>query len=185
MSVVINIDNIGQGYEYGLGFSGSIQATKWFMINPYGKIYRQHVESTGAKTVLLPQKDHNAWQVSMYALVKLPKGFNLWSYVTYNSPSISFQSTNYRSPLYVLGLEKSIMKDKGKIGINWYELFKDRFRFQRQVTDNGLVYQDDDNHVRLSTLVSMKFTYHFSYGREVKKLERQKSLESDGSGGLN
>jgi hypothetical protein len=186
--MVMTTNNLGKGYEYGIGFSGSINATKWLLLNPYTRIYRQHIN--GNKSGLeagydVPETNNNAWQASLYAMAKLPKGFALWTYATYNSPTIGLQTTNYRDCLYLIGLEKNIMKDKGKIGINWYEPFKNKFRFNRNVTQNQFVYQDDDNHVKLGTLISLKFTYRFSKGKEVKKLNRQNNSESDAKGGIN
>jgi outer membrane receptor protein involved in Fe transport len=184
----MNTSNLGKGYEYGIGFSGTINATKWLLLNPYVRVYRQHIEGnkSGQESGYdIPVSNNSAWQTSMYAMAKLPKGFALWTYATYNSPTVSLQNTNYRDCLYVFGVEKTIMKDKGKIGINWYEPFKTKFRFNRNVTENQFIYQDDDNFVRLSTLVSVKFTYHFNRGKEVKKLDRQKNSESDAKGGLN
>ena len=178
------IDNLGTADEFGLGVSASIKVNSWLMINPYFKGFYSHSNSfVNADFNIKAQEDYG-WMGNVYATAKLPKGFNLWCYATYASPVTSLQSTHYRDALYLIGLEKSIWKDKGKIGINWYEPFKSKFRFTRTVTQSPGVYQDDDNFVQLKTLLSLKFTYRFSKGKEVKKLERQKSLESDGKGGL-
>ena len=180
------VDNVGNGYEYGLGLSGSIQATKWLTLNPYVRMYQQHVEGNSSSLIYgIPNQDHFAWQASMYATCQLPKGFVLWTYATYTSPSAALQTTNYRDALYIIALEKNILKDKAKIGINYYEPFYHKFRFNRTVSQGTTFRQDDDNHVDLGVLVSLKFTYRFSYGKEVKKLDRQKNLENDGKGGLN
>lgn len=178
------IDNLGTADEFGLGVSASIKVNSWLMVNPYFKgFYSRSNSFVNADFNIKAQEDFG-WMGNIYATAKLPKGFNLWCYATYASPVTSIQSTHYRDALYLVGLEKSIWKDKGKIGINWYEPFKTKFRFSRTVTQSTGIYQDDDNFVQLRTLISLKFTYRFNKGKEVKKLDRQKSLESDGKGGL-
>jgi len=178
------IDNLGTADEFGLGLSASIKVNKWLMINPYFRGFYSHSNSFVNADFNIDAKEDFGWMGNIYATATLTKGLNLWCYATYASPVTSMQSTHYRDALYLIGLEKSIWKDKGKIGINWYEPFKSDFRFNRNVTKSPGLVQDDDNFVKLRTLISLKFTYRFNKGKEVKKLERQKSLESDGKGGL-
>jgi hypothetical protein len=178
------IDNLGTADEFGLGVTASIKVNSWLMLNPYFKGFYSRSNSFVNADFNIGAKEDFGWMGNIYATAKLPKGFNLWYYATYASPVTSMQSTRYRDALYLVGLEKSIWKDKGKIGINWYEPFKSQFRFSRTVSKGPGIYQDDDNYVKLRTLISLKFTYRFNKGKEVKKLERQKSLESDGKGGL-
>jgi outer membrane receptor protein involved in Fe transport len=178
------IDNLGTADEFGLGLSASIKVNKWLMINPYFRGFYSHSNSFVNADFNIDAKEDFGWMGNIYATATLTKGLNLWCYATYASPVTSMQSTHYRDALYLIGLEKSIWKDKGKIGINWYEPFKSDFRFSRNVTKSPGLIQDDDNFVKLRTLISLKFTYRFNKGKEVKKLERQKSLESDGKGGL-
>ena len=178
------VDNLGTADEFGIGVSASIKVNKWLMINPYFRGFYSHSNSFVNTDFNIEAKEDFGWIGNIYATATLTKGLNLWCYATYASPVTSMQSTRYRDALYLFGLEKSIWKDKGKIGINWYEPFKSNFRFNRVVSKSQGFYQDDDNFVKLRTLVSLKFTYRFNKGKEVKKLERQKSLESDGKGGL-
>jgi len=178
------IDNLGTADEFGLGVSASIKVNSWLMINSYFKgFYSRSNSFVNADFNIKAQEDFG-WMGSIHATAKLPKGFNLGCYATYASPVTSMQTTRYRDALYMVGLEKSIWKDKGKIGINSYLPFKTKFRFNRTVTQSPGIYQDDDNFVQLRTLISLKFTYRFNKGKEVKKLERQKSLENDGKGGI-
>ncbi len=178
------IDNLGTADEFGLGVSSSLQVTKWLMLNPYvrGFYVRTNAVQTGELTI--DEQQDWGWMGSVFAQAKLPKGFALWSYATYNSPVRRLQSTNYRNALYLVGLEKSILKEKGKLGITWAEPFHSKFRFQRTVTENPNLYQDDDNYVNIKTLLILKFTYRFNFGKEVKKLELQRNLERDGRNGL-
>ncbi len=178
------IDNLGTADEFGLGLSASIKVNKWLMINPYFRGFYSHTNSFVNADFNIDAKEDFAWMGNIYATATLTKGLNFWCYATYASPVTTMQSTRYRDALYLVGFEKSIWKDKGKIGINWYEPFKSDFRFNRVVAKGSGIYQDDDNFVKLRTLISLKFTYRFNKGKEVKKLERQKSLESDGKGGL-
>lgn len=178
------IDNLGTADEFGIGLSASIKVNKWLMINPYFRGFYSHTNRFVNADFNIDAKEDFAWMGNIYATATLTKGLNLWCYATYASPVTTMQSTRYRDALYLVGLEKSIWKDKGKIGINWYEPFKSDFRFNRVVAKGPGIYQDDDNFVKLRTLISLKFTYRFNKGKEVKKLERQKSLESDGKGGL-
>ena len=178
------IDNLGTADEIGIGVSASIKVNKWLMINPYFRGFYSHTNSFVNSDFNIEATEDYAWMGNVYATATLTKGLNLWCYATYASPVTTMQTTHYRDALYLIGLEKSIWNDKGKIGINWYEPFKTEFRFSRNVSKGPGLYQDDDNYVKLRTLVSLKFTYRFNKGKEVKKLERQKSLESDGKGGL-
>ena len=178
------VDNFGTADEFGMGVSASLQVTKWLSLNPYLKGFFSRTNAFQSPEFSVAEQSDWGWMGSMFAQAKLPKGFSLWSYAVYNSPVKRLQTTNYRDALYLIGLEKSIMKEKGKIGITWGEPFKEQFRFQRTVTENGDLYQDDDNYVKIRTLFILKFTYRFNSGKEVKKLDIQRNLERDGKNGL-
>ncbi len=178
------IDNLGTADEFGLGITTSLQLTKWLSMSPYWRGFYIRTNAVNAGEIIIGEKKDWGWLGSVQMQAKLPKGYSLWSYATYNSPVTRLQSTNYRDALYAVGLDKLILKEKGSLGIYWIEPFHSKFRFQRTVTENPNLYQDDDNYVNIKTLLYLKFTYRFDIGKEVKKLELQRNLEHDGRNGL-
>jgi hypothetical protein len=109
----------------------------------------------------------------------------LFTYVQYNSPYITPQNTNKRFPIYVIGLEKEVLKKgQGKITLTAIDPFVKTFVAQETITKSNNLYQHQEFDINISQIITIKFTYTFNKGQKVKKLERQNSTESDGGKSL-
>jgi outer membrane receptor protein involved in Fe transport len=172
------VENVGTGYEYGTSFSGSVKVTKWFQINPYISVYSLHLNAIENYAVKVRQKVSLRSNASF--VFTLPKKYTLFLFTQYNSPYISTQNTNTREPLYVIGVEKELKKSF-KFSLTAINPFMKNFTISNTVTESDNFWQENNMDVYVQGLVTFRVTYSFNYGSKVKKLDRQKEVENDGS----
>lgn len=172
------VENVGTGYEYGTSFSGSVKVTKWFQINPYISVYSLHLNAIDNYGVKAREKVSLRSNASF--VFTLPKKYTLFLFTQYNSPYISTQNTNKREPLYVIGVEKELKKSF-KFSLTAINPFMKNFTISNTVTESDNFWQENNMDVYVQGLVTFRVTYSFNYGSKVKKLDRQKEVENDGS----
>ena len=174
------VENIGKGAEYGFTVSGSIKITDWWQFNPYFCVFAKDLKEIDKYGISGASKV--SFRTSFSSNVTLVKKLMMFTYVQYNSPYITPQNTNKRFPIYVIGLEKELFKkSQGKITIMTIDPFAKNFIAQESITESNNLYQHQKMTIDITNLISIKFTYTFNKGQTIKKLDRQKSIESDGT----
>lgn len=69
----------------------------------------------------------------------LKKGFIMETFMARNSPRRTFQGKNPAFNIWVLSLNKEILKKKGKIGLNIVDPFNERKSFNSEIRSNAFV----------------------------------------------
>lgn len=174
-------DNVAKGFDYGAGLSAGLQPFKWWNLNLYGKLYQIRVQmDNNASLYEIEETQKVSWQANLTSVMTFFKNMSIIAYAQYNSPQLSAQTTSSRSALYLLGVEKGMFKDKAKIGVYYYLPFADKFVFKETETTGADFHSLDTNTIYAQNLISVKFTYNFSNGKQVKKLDRQKTNMDEG-----
>jgi hypothetical protein len=133
-------DNIGLNNSIGGSFFGSVNPVKdltlrgninLFTYKPTASITYQ--ELAKAKNTYV---QYNAFVSGSY---KLPEGFTTETFLIFNAPRRTFQGTNPSFSMWVLSLNKEILKKKGKIGLNVIDPFNERKNFKSQINSGSLV----------------------------------------------
>jgi hypothetical protein len=74
--------------------------------------------------------------------------------------------------------------NQGKISLSIINPFMKRFSVDNSVTESVGYYQEQDVQVDIQPLVTLKFSYSFNKGKELKKIDRKREAESDGKNSL-
>ena len=175
------IDNVAKGFDYGAGLSAGFQPFKWWNINTYGKIFQIRVEKDNkADLYNIAEAQKVSWQAGLTSVMTFFKNMNIITYAQYNSPQLNAQTTSSRSFLYLVGLEKGMFSDRAKLGVYYYLPFINEFVYRKSETNGSNFHYTDTNTIDSKNIVSIKFAYNFNSGKEVKRLERNKTKEDEG-----
>jgi len=80
--------------------------------------------------------------------------------------------------LWIVGLEKTLFKN-GKLMIFYLPPYTKEFTFNKSVTETTDLYDESKSVVKADYLFNIQFTYRFSSGKKVKKLNRSTDYDSD------
>ena len=175
-TTIISKDNILDKYEYGLALNGAIQLQKRWRVNFYGSVYNRIIGLSGNN------EDKVSFRTNMTNIIMLPKEFNLFGVLYYNSPNIQYQREMSRDLLFILGIEKNISK-KAKLSVMYNPFIKD-FTYHKVLTRYENMNEEWYGHLNIQNIFAIEFTYNFNYGKKVKKIKRSTDYEQDGGGGL-
>ncbi|HEX2934104.1 MAG TPA: TonB-dependent receptor [Bacteroidales bacterium] len=171
-------ENIGNGNEYGLNFSGSVKITNKIQLNPYFAVFSKTLNSVDLYNIREASKV--SWRSNLTLITNITDKLLFFSYFQYNSPYISAQRVIKRDAIYVFGLERNIFKNNnGKISITTINPFTKKFSIENSVTEAANLRQEQDITVDVQPLVTVKFSYSFNKGKEIKKMDRKREIESD------
>lgn len=176
-------ENIGNGFEYGFNFSGSVKISKKIQFNPYFAVFSKNyaaVDPYGIK-----KADKISYRTNFTIITNITEKLLFFTYFQYNSPYISSQKTTKRDPIYVFGLERNLFKNnKGKVSLTVINPFMKRFSVDNSITESVGYFQEQDIQVDVQPLMTVKFSYSFNKGQELKKIDRKREAESDGKNSL-
>jgi hypothetical protein len=80
----------------------------------------------------------------------------------------------------VIGVEKQLKKNF-KFSLTAINPFMKDFTISKTVTESDDFWQENQMDVYVQGLITFRVTYSFNYGNKIKKLDRQKEVENDGS----
>ncbi len=176
----ITRENIGKEIEYGLSVNGAFQIFKIWRLNANVSLFNREISSSQN----LSLADYNqkvSFRANGSSIVQLPKDFSVFTFVQYTSPNIHYQREFSRDFLIIFGMEKQFSK-KAKIGLMYNPFIKD-FMYSRVITRSQGYFEDWSGTVDAHHLFVLEFTYSFSYGGKVNKMNRTVEYEKGGDGG--
>lgn len=171
-------DNIGNGNEYGLNVSGSVKITNKIQFNPYFAVFSKTLN--GVELYDIREASKVSWRTNFTIITNITDKLLFFTYLQYNSPYISAQRVIKRDAIYVFGLERNMFKNNnGKISLTVINPFMKKFSVENSVTETNNLRQEQDITVDVQPLVTVKFSYSFNKGKEIKKMDRKREIESD------
>ena len=179
------VDNVGQGFEYGVSLRGGFQVLKFWRLNPdITAFYKDLRAIENAGEYDIPNQSIYSARGGLTSLMFFPKDFMLILYGYYASPNIDPQRTNSRSPVYIVALQKGFLKQQAQISAFAYLPFWKEFTAEKTVYEGRDFKQTNSVELPLRNLFSIRLSYKFNYGNKVKKIERDKNTDEDNGGGL-
>ncbi|MBN1953313.1 MAG: outer membrane beta-barrel protein [Bacteroidales bacterium] len=172
--------NIGRDMEYGVGFSSAFQLFKFFRLNSNVAVYNREV-SSNYDLSLDEDNQKISFRADGTALIFLPKEFVLVGVLQYQSPSISYQREFSRDLLFLIGVDKQI-GEKMHFSAFYNPFIKD-FKYSAVATNAPGYSEYWEGAVDVQHLFAIEFTYNFSYGGQVKKIERDVEYDKNNGGG--
>jgi len=172
--------NIGNELEYGVGLVAAFQFFKIWRLNGNFAVYNREI-STDQQLSLTDNDQKVSYRISGSTIVQLPKKFSVMGFAQYNSPNISYQRLHSRDFLFLFGVEKQI-SEKAKISA-MYNPFIKNFTYGDVVTRSQGYYEHWAGNVDVHHLFMIEFTYNFSYGGKVNKINRTVEYEKGNEGG--
>lgn len=151
-------NNIGSNNSIGGSFFGSISPIKNVTLRgninlySYSPVASTQFEQQEEKTYLM----YNAFVSGSFTL---PKGFVSETFMIINAPRRTFQGRNPAFNMWVLSLNKEILKKKGKIGINVIDPFNERKNFKSAINAGSLV--QNSNFSMPFRSVGVNFSWQF------------------------
>lgn len=166
--------NLLSGYEFG----GGVNAMLWFF-NINARIYKGHYDAYSGASYAIPARDYFSYTLTSYAYHNLDrkKTWNAYAFVSYNGVNVDAQSKTYSIPFYGFGAQKQI-KDHN-IGFFWLLPFSGNIDFQRTVTETPSYSMENIIGFDVSYYFQFMYSYKFSKGKNVKKMDRKIEVESD------
>lgn len=178
-------DNVGKGYEYGFKVTGAFQVYKWWRLNAdLTMFYKTLTGDRNASEYDIPDQDIYCWRGGLTSLMFFPKDISLIFFGRYKSPNIDPQLTQSRSPVYIVALQKGLMKKKAQISIFSYLPFWKEFIANKSEYKGSDFTQTSTVSIYPKTLCTVRLSYKFNRGEKVKKINREKETEEEGQGGL-
>ncbi len=173
-------DNIGEEIEYGININTALQLIKRWRFNGNFSLYNKRIDSKQALS--LEKYDQKlSYRLGITNIFILPKEFSLFAVSYYNSPNISYQREFSRDLLVIFGVEKKL---SGKASIEmFYNPFIKNFTYTKVKTRSQGYYEEWEGMVDVHHIFSIEFSYNFSYGRKIKKINRSVEYEKEESGG--
>jgi len=173
--------NIGKSWEYGLALNYALKINKWWMLNGYARVSKAIIYKNEDPGQVL--NDKISFQTDFNSIMTFFKTWNFMLMMNYRSPYISYQQTNYRDMLLLVGLEKELFKN-GKLQVIYLPPYTRKFTFERYENEADGIYNSWKGGVNFDYLFAVQFSYSFRNGKKVKKLERSTEFDSDANKSL-
>ena len=166
--------NLLSGNEYGAG----INTMLWF-VNINARIFKGSFNEYTDQLVTIPSKDYFSYAITSYAFVPLDKEKKSSAYVffSYNGVSMDAQTKTYSIPFYGFGAQKQLKNHN--IGAFFLLPFSTDIDFRRTETDTPDYHMQNIIGFDVSYYIQFMYSYKFSSGKNVKKLDRKIDVESD------
>jgi len=178
------IDNIGKSWEYGLSLNYAFKLAKWWRFTGFSSVSNTIIHSDNSFSELAEKTQEKiSFQTNANSIMTFFKSWNFMMMINYRSPYISYQRTTSRDFLWLIALEKSIFKN-GKLQLFYLPPYTSEFTFTKNETRTPDLYDSWEGVVKADYLFALEFTYTFSTGKKVKKLNRSSDIESDGNNSL-
>jgi outer membrane receptor protein involved in Fe transport len=172
--------NIGKTLEYGVSLSSAIQLFKICRLNANISVFNQEVSSNQGLSL---DEDNQKWsyRTNGTLIFMLPKQFVLVGILEYRSPNIQYQREFSRDLLFLVGFDKQI-GEKMKLSA-FYNPFIKNFKYAAVKTEAPGYSEYWQGSVNVQNLFAIEFTYNFSYGGKVNKIERTVEYDRNDGGG--
>jgi outer membrane receptor protein involved in Fe transport len=166
--------NILNGYEYG----GGINANLWF-VNINARIFKGHYNQYTDQETFINARDYFSYSITSYAYAPLSKDkkTNAFVFLSYNGVSVDAQTKTYNMPFYGFGAQKQI-KDHS-IGFFYFMPLRTQIDFRKSETEFPGFNLKNTIGFDVSYYIQIMYSYKFSRGKNVKKLNRKVEVESD------
>ncbi len=166
--------NMLSGYEYG----GGINAMLWF-ININARIYKGSFNEYKDQLITIPSYDYFSYSITSYAFVPLDKEKTSSAYVflSYNGVDAEAQTKTYSIPFYGFGGQKQLKNHT--LGAFFLLPFSTDIDFRRTETNTPDYQIRNIIGFDVSYYIQFMYSYKFSSGKNVKKLDRKIDIESD------
>lgn len=166
--------NLLSGYEYG----GGVNTNLWF-VNINARIFKGHYDEYSGQSFTIPERDYFSYSITSYAYAPLTKDkkTNAFVFFSYNGVNVDAQTKTYSIPFYGLGGQK-IIKDH-TIGIFYLLPLSKNIEFQKVRTETPIFSSENVTGFDVSYYIQIMYSYKFTKGRSVKKINRDVQVESD------
>jgi len=166
--------NIMNGYEFG----GGINAMLWF-VNINARVFKGHYDEYSDLLINFPSRDYFSYSItsSGYAPLTKDKKFVAFAFVSYNGVRIDAQSKTYSLPFYGFGAQKQF--EKHSLGAFFLLPFSTKIEFSRTETETPAYHVQNIIGFDVSYYIQFMYSYKFSKGKNVKKINRKIEVESD------
>ncbi len=165
--------NLGNIYEYGFQFSGSVKLWKQVVVNPYLKVF--NIQSEVNNSVLqedLTNRQEVAVESGLSAIATFKHKIALSFQFQYNSPRIDIQNRQFSDPLWFVTLEKGF-GENWKIGVTGALLFARTFTYTGNEIQPEQFYSFSEGNLQLPALpVWFKIRYQFNKGKKSGQRNR-------------
>ncbi|MGM0650810.1 MAG: TonB-dependent receptor domain-containing protein, partial [Bacteroidota bacterium] len=165
-------DNVGQRYEYGMGFNGAIVIGRWFRMNPSLSIYKAEV--AGPENY---QESHISYRINGQLIVS-PFSKKFLSFIAnlhYHGPRLGYKSTYRRDPLWFAGV--NCMFSKNFKATAYVAPVGGSFIYQETERRDGDYHYLSSNRIDTSWLIAVQISYGFKWGKTPRKLKRSTDYE--------
>jgi hypothetical protein len=166
--------NLLDGYEVG----GGINAMLWF-VTFNGRIYKGHFNEYRSTTTLIPEKDYYSFALtgSAFKTIDKKKTTTAFAFLSYNGINVDAQSKTYNIAFYGLGAQTQLKSHT--VGFVWVLPFSGKVDLQRTEMETPFYRMQNIVGFDVSYYVQFMYSYKFSKGKNVKKLDRKVDIESD------
>ncbi|MDE5422570.1 TonB-dependent receptor [Ancylomarina sp. DW003] len=170
----ISTENLGKIKYYGIKLLGSLKLHKNVTFNPVIKGFKIKTYTNKlAQNIGLENKNSFAFESGFSVAASFKHDLTLSAMLKYNSSIAKIQSKYFEDPLYLISLDKSVLK-KFKIGLTCAIPFKKAFNSQGYKSSSPDFSMNFKENIIFSVLpVWFKVKYSFASG---KKIKRTKSL---------
>jgi hypothetical protein len=173
-------DNIGKSVEYGLGVNASFQVAGSWRLNGNAAVYNKEISSRWASDNDVRQQK-SGYRFDVTNIFTFPKEYSLSLIAQYYGPTISYQREDRRDLLVLLDAGKKF-SNKADLNIMYVPFIKD-FTYSKSIVSYPGYREENAGSVYAKNLFVITFTYHFNYGKQIKKIERNVEYEKSGGGG--
>jgi hypothetical protein len=166
--------NMLTGYEIG----GGINTMLWF-VNINARVYKGHFNEYSGQSAYVAAKDYFSYSITgyVYAPLSKDKKTTAFTFLSYNGVTMDAQTKTYSMPIFGVGAQKQI-KDHS-IGFFYLLPFHKKIDFQRTETSTPAYYVKNTVGFDVSWYIQLMYSYKFNKGRNVKKSNRDVTIESD------
>ncbi len=175
---VIQPENVGKRYEYGLSLTTALSPFKWLKINMNASVFNTKIEGPEGYSDELP-----SWRANG-AIIVSPwpeKQIGFMASAQYQGTTLHYKQKNRRDLLFFIGVDATIYKNLK--GSAFVVPISGNFTYGAQERIDNNYYYNHVGEIELNYLFAAELSYKFSWGEKPKKLNRSTDFEQDGKGG--
>ena len=166
--------NLLSGYESG----GGVNAMLWY-VNINARIYKGHYNEYTGQSIDIPAVDYYSYSITSYAYAQPTKSKKTTAFVflQYNGVNQNAFSKTYSMPFYGIGVQQQL--NNHSFGIFWLLPLSTNVKLSRTETTTPYYTSTNTIGFNVANYIQFSYSYKFSKGKNVKKLDRKIEVESD------